>query len=107
MALTRSFNETVRARAQADGEFRRELLREAVEAFFDGETDLGKAVLRDYINATMGFEKLASIVGTPSKSLHRMFSRQGNPSSENLFSVISALRHAEHIRLEVLVADAA
>jgi DNA-binding phage protein len=107
MALTRSFNDTVRARAQKDAAFRRELLRAAVEALLDGELALGKALLRDYINATMGFETLASAVGTPSKSLHRMFSPQGNPSSANLLNVIGALRQAENVRLEVLVADAA
>lgn len=55
MALTRSFTETVKARAQADVEFRRELLREALETLLEGELDVGKAVLRDYINATVGF----------------------------------------------------
>jgi len=47
MTLTRSFTETVKARAQADVEFRRELLREALESLLEGELDVGKAVLRD------------------------------------------------------------
>jgi len=107
MALTRSFTETVKARAQADVEFRRELLREALETLLEGELEVGKAVLRDYINATVGFEALSKIVGTPPKSLHRMLGPRGNPSSANLFGMISALREAEHVRLQVTLADAA
>lgn len=107
MALTRSFNETIKARAQADVEFRRELLREALETLLEGELDVGKSVLRDYINATIGFEELSRMVRTPPKSLHRMLSPRGNPSSANLFGIISALRDAEHVRLEVSLADAA
>lgn len=104
MALTRSFNDTVRSRAQADPEFRHALLREAVESLLEGDLILGKAVLRDYINATLGFEGLSSAIGTPSKSLHRMFSPQGNPSSANLLGVINALQQAEKIRLLVSIA---
>ncbi len=104
MALTRSFNDTVRARAQADPEFRHALLREAVEALLEGDLALGKSVLRDYINATLGFEGLALAIGTPSKSLHRMFSPQGNPSSANLFGVISALQKSERVQLTVSIA---
>jgi hypothetical protein len=107
MALTKSFTETVKARAQADVEFRRELLREALEALLEGEFDVGKAVLRDYINATIGFESLSKTIRIPAKSLHRMLGPRGNPSSANLFNLISALREAEHVRLEVSLADAA
>ena len=50
MALTREFKETVQARARTDLEFRKALLKEAVDAMLAGEVDVGKAVLRDYIN---------------------------------------------------------
>lgn len=58
MALTRDFKETVRARAQRDPAFRRALLQEGVECLLSGDVDVGKVVLRDYINATIGFEEL-------------------------------------------------
>jgi len=35
--------------------------------------DTGKAILRDYIKATVGFEKLSQATGTQPKSLIRMF----------------------------------
>lgn len=69
MALTRSFKETVQLRVQRDGAFREALLAEGVDALLAGDMETGKAVLRDYINATIGFAELASATGAPPKSL--------------------------------------
>jgi putative addiction module killer protein len=101
MALTRSFKETVKARAERDAEFRAALFTEAVEQMLAGDMDTGKAVLRDYINATIGFERLARETGTPAKSLMRMFGPKGNPRAGNLFAVISRLQKASRVRLAV------
>jgi DNA-binding phage protein len=92
MALTRSFKETVLARVQRDVAFRDALLAEGVDAFLAGDMETGKSVLRDYINATIGFEKLAVATGTPPKSLMRMFSPSGNPKASNLFGVLGELQ---------------
>jgi DNA-binding phage protein len=101
MVLTRSFKETVKARAERDSEFRAALLTEAVEEMLAGDLETGKAVLRDYINATIGFEKLSRVTGTPAKSLMRMFSPNGNPRAANLFAVIKQLQKASRVRLAV------
>ena len=101
MALTRDFKETIKARAEADLAFRQALLTEAVELLLSGDVATGKAVLRDYINATVGFEELAEEVGTPSKSLMRMFSKTGNPRAENVFSVLSHLQSLTGVHLAV------
>jgi DNA-binding phage protein len=101
MALTRDFKETVKARVSADLAFRAALLTEAVELLLSGDVATGKALLRDYINATIGFESLADEVGTPSKSLMRMFSAKGNPRADNVFSVISHLQHKTGVHLAV------
>src|SRR5262249_27480367 len=85
IALTRNFKETVKARVARDPEFRAALLTEAVEQMLGGDVQTGKAVLRDYINATIGFERLARETGTPAKSLMRMFGPKGNPRATNLF----------------------
>ena len=106
MALTRSFKETVQARAKKDATFRAALLTEAVEAFLADDMDTGKAVLRDYINATIGFEALAAATGVTSKSLMRMFGPAGNPQASNLFAVIGHLQRAEKVALEVRAARA-
>lgn len=92
MALTRSFKDTVKARVEGDPAFRDALLKEALELMLAGEVDTGKLVLRDYINATIGFETLARETGTPPKSLMRMLSPKGNPLASNLFAVIGQLQ---------------
>jgi len=101
MALTRSFRETVKARIERDSEFRDALFSEAVGCFLSGEVDTGKAILRDYINATIGFEHLSKVTKTPAKSLMRMFSEGGNPQAKNLFAVISHLQTESGIQLKV------
>ena len=101
MALTREFKQTVKARAERDPAFREALLTEAVELLLAGEVDTGKAVLRDYINATIGFEKLAKATGTPSKSLMRMLGPNGNPRASNLLTMIGKLQSVSGLRLAV------
>ena len=92
MALTRDFKETVQARARRDPAFRQALLQEALETMLAGDLETGKAVLRDYINATIGFEELGRATGTPPKSLMRMFGPRGNPQASNLFAVLGHLQ---------------
>ena len=95
MPLTRDFKETVMERMRSSLGFRRAMLREGIDALLNGELDLAKGVLRDYVNATLGFEKLSSQVKIPPKSLMRMLGPMGNPQASNLFAIIAALqRHA-------------
>lgn len=101
MALTRDFRETVVARAKTDPEFREGLLTDAVEAFLTGDVALCKAVLRDYINATVGFEDLGAALQRSAKSLHRMLGPSGNPTATNLSQILAHLQTVEHIALEV------
>ncbi len=105
MALTRAFKETVKARVASDPAFQQALLTEGLNTLLEGDLDTGKAVLRDYINATVGFEALAAATGTPAKSLMRMFSARGNPSAANLLAVIRHLQQASGIRLQVSAAS--
>ena len=101
MALTKDFKETIQARAQRDSAFRKALLQEGIECLLAGDVDTGKAVLRDYINATIGFEELSEVFGKSSKSLMRMFGPKGNPQAGNLFAVIGYLQEREGVHLEV------
>jgi DNA-binding phage protein len=101
MALTRSFMETVKNRAERDSEFRIGLLKEGVEALLRGDLDQGKILLRDYVNATVGFEQLAAATHKSPKSLMRMLSAEGNPRADNLFSVIAHLQKREGISLDI------
>ena len=104
MGLTRAFRETVCRRAQRDGAFRKALLTEAINAYLSGDEATGKAVLRDIINATVGFERLAEDLQKPSKSLHRMLGPQGNPSTANFFAILQVLQKRAGVKLTVKAA---
>ena len=108
MPLTRNFNDLVKSRVEADPAFRQALFQEAVQTMLDGDVATAKSVLRDYINATIGFERLSLATQTPAKSLMRMFGRQGNPTAANFLGVISVLQKQTGVHLEVAaVANAA
>ena len=101
MALTRSFVETVKERAARDAEFRVGLLTEAAECFLNGDAATGKTLLRDYVNATIGFRELGKLIDKKPESLMRMLSAKGNPRAENLSQLLSSLQEHEGIELHV------
>ena len=101
MALTRDFKETIRARVKRDPGFRKALLREGIENFLSGDVETGKIILRDFINATVGFTKLSDVTHRSAKSLMRMLGPRGNPQARNLFEIVAYLQHAEGVRFEV------
>ena len=92
MALTRDFKETVSARVARDPAFAKALLDEAAALFLNGEPRTARLILRDLVNASVGFEVLAAETRMPSKSLHRMLSERGNPSMDNLAAILSVVR---------------
>ena len=98
MALTRDFKETILARVKRDPGFRRALLREGIENFLAGDVETGKIILRDFINATVGFTKLGNVTQRSAKSLMRMLGPTGNPQTRNLFEILAYLQRAEGIR---------
>jgi DNA-binding phage protein len=101
MALTRSFKETVKARAAQDPAFRVALLEEALEALVNADLETGKVLLREYVNATLGFEELGARLHKSPKSLMRMLSTEGNPRANNLFAVVAHLKEREGLRFDI------
>ena len=101
MSLTRDFEETVQVRIARDAAFRKELLNEGIECMLSGDVDTGKAVLRDYINATIGFQELGGLTAKSPKSLMRTFGPNGNPQARNLFENIGRLQEHEGLHLKV------
>ena len=101
MPLTHDFKETIRARAQREPKFRQALLREAVESYLTGDLETGKAVLRDYVNATIGFQALEEQTDIPVKSLMRMLGPKGSPSAANLSSILTVLQKSEGVHFEL------
>lgn len=106
MPLTRSFRDTVAARAKHDVAFRAALIEGAIQAFLDGEVDEARALLRDCINATIGFDGLSAVTHKPVKSLMHMVGPSGNPTAQNLAAVFRAIQTNAGIRARVEVADA-
>ena len=101
MSLTKLFKDTVKARIERDPAFGAALFQEALSAFFEGETYVGKALLRDLVNSNIGFEGLAVELDKPSKSLHRMLAPAGNPTMENFFQVIHVIQKNEGIKFQL------
>ncbi len=97
MALTCDFKETIKARVQRAPAFREELIKEAIRCIHSGDVDTGKAVMRDYINATIGFEELGNLTHKSPKSLIQMFEPKGNPQARTLFKVISQIQKYEGV----------
>jgi hypothetical protein len=100
-ATSRGFGILVRGQVKTDKKFAEALLREGVDAMLGGDVDTGKTILRDYIKATVGFEKLGAATGAPPKSLIRMFGPNGNPQAKNLFSVLGYLQKRAGVKLHV------
>ena len=101
MPLTRQFKETVKIRARRERPFREALLREAADCLLAGDLMTGKAVLRDYVNATIGFTTLGRGVSRSPKSLMRMLGPGGNPQAASLFQMLGHLQRREGVRLSV------
>ncbi len=101
MALTRDFKHTVALRVQRDPAFAKALLDEAASLFLNGEPDNARLILRDLVNATVGFEALATATAKPSKSLHRMLSENGNPGMDNLSAIFGAIRQDLRVGIQV------
>lgn len=107
MSLTRDFKETLVERVRRDPDFAKALLDEAATAFLNGEPDTARLILRDLVNATIGFEGLAAETGRPAKSLHRMLSKPGNPRMDNLAAILDAVRKSLGVELEAHTVKAA
>jgi DNA-binding phage protein len=101
MVLTVNFRDSVKARIEADPEYRAALFKEAVQTLIEGDAGTARAVLRDFINATIGFAALAKATRIPPKSLMRMFGPNGNPTAANLSEVIRVLQKKTGVHLEV------
>lgn len=107
MTLTRDFKQTVVERVQRDPEFAEALLDEAAKLFLGGEPETARLILRELVNATVGFESLAQMTNKPSKSLHRMLSARGNPSMDNLAAIFGAVQSNLKVGFDVRVVKAA
>jgi hypothetical protein len=103
MALTKEFKSTVMARANKDKKFCEAMLSEAITELLSGDVDVGKAILRDYINATITFETLSKFMEKNPKSIMRMLSPNGNPTSKSLFVIFHIIQKLKKIHFKVVI----
>ncbi|MDH4556177.1 transcriptional regulator [Pseudomonas sp. BN417] len=87
-------------RARRDPALSRALLAEAGSLFLQGEAATARLILRNLVDATLGFEGLAVATGKPRKSLNRMLSARGNPSMDNLSSIFAAITQSLDVTLQ-------
>ncbi len=107
MALTRDFKHTIVGRVRRDPAFAKALLDEAATLFLNGEPGTARLILRDLIDATVGFEELAAETAKPVKSLHRMLSKRGNPTMDNLAAILGVVRKRLKVEIQAYTVDAA
>ena len=87
-------------RVERDPAFAQALLDAAATLFLNGEPETARLILRDLFNATIDFERLATLTARPSKSLHRMLSPAGNRSMDNLAAIFYAIRDSLNVNFE-------
>jgi DNA-binding phage protein len=107
MVLTRNFKETFADRVRRDPDFAKAMLDEAATLFLNGEPHTARLILRDLVNATIGFETLAAETDKPAKSLHRMLSNKGNPTMDNLSAILQVLRKKLRVQIRAHAVKAA
>jgi DNA-binding phage protein len=103
--VARDFKETIMADLRRDRAYRVAYLAQAIESLHSGEFSVGKRMLRNYINGTLGFTELSKATSTPAKSLMRMLSESSNPHADKLFAILGHLQEVEHVKVKVLPAS--
>ena len=76
---------------------------DAINALLAGELDEGRLLLRQYVNATIGFGELARRTGKADKNLIRTLGPSGSPTAANLFQFIQACMKAEGVTVAARV----
>jgi hypothetical protein len=104
---TKLFSETIHEQLEKSPGFRRAYLRGTMECLLGGEVETGKTLLRDYIDGTLGFQRLSNDLGRSSASLKRMLAPKANPPLRNFFEVTTHLLKIEGAVLEIVDKKAA
>lgn len=93
--LTVNFDDMLQADLGANAGFRKAYLREAVGCMLTGEVNVGRSMLRKYVNGTVGFIPLGKALGRSPKTLMQMLGPKGNPHIRNFFEIVAYLQKME------------
>lgn len=90
-------NEVIVEELRADREFLKTHLANAILCLFSRQLPLACIMLRDIVNATIGFPALAEKFGRSDKGkgLMQMLTEKSNPTSDNLFRIIAEIMEHE------------
>ncbi len=103
--IRRTFRKSVRARAVRDPLFRISLLEAGMDALLAGDLPGFREGIRSYVNATLGFARLADRTRIPEKSLMRMLGPAGNPRAAHLSTIIGAISQHEGVEITARITD--
>lgn len=92
----RAVRETVRANARRGRRYRVALPSAAADARLSDGAATGKSVLRDHVNATLGFDARANQTGIPAERPHWLLGSTGIPRPGNFAAIMRT--PAEHER---------
>lgn len=101
MKLTRDFRETMHERLRRDPAFRKALLTEAVDCLLSCDVETANSLLRDYVDATIGFDELGELTAMSPNNLNHMLSSAGKIDVHNLFKIIHCMQEREDVHLKV------
>lgn len=90
-------NEITVEELQNDREFLRAYIADAISSLFKNEHAVACLMLRDIVNATIGFPELAEKLGKKDKGkgLMQMLTKTSNPAVKNLFGIIAEIMEYE------------
>ena len=103
MPPTRDYRETFWERARREPEFRHELLKSAARCMLNGEPEVGRIMLRDFVVAAIGIDELSQKIGKSRESLEHVLSDGSDPRADDLLGIVAALAEYENMELDVQV----
>jgi len=98
-----SYNDSLKKLVDENPEMGQQMLEGAVNALFQGEIDEGRILLRQYINATLGFAELGRRLDKDPKNIMRSLGPKGNPTLTNLMAMIQACASAQKMEIQAHV----
>lgn len=91
------YKDSLKAMVEKNPYMAAEMLEDAINALLAGELDEGRLLLRQYVNATIGFPELARRTGKADKNLMRTLGPTGSPTAANLFDILQTCMKAEGV----------